>query len=206
MSTVQDFDKEVKAVVTKGKLSPSVVQSIIDIAVANISVRMHLFVLLVPGANIILLSLRPRLHTPLNSFPLHLPPPTTGKQSDAHLISTLFRAHKKALAPNKLSSLYLIDAISREARARAKKALKEKGADKTAEVEVEPEEGKEAKGTPATFLAKVEGVLSKIVLDCWENGQKEHRVSTLISLGSLVFKACSTWGKNKALRLALRKG
>ncbi|KAL8283826.1 hypothetical protein RQP46_005258 [Phenoliferia psychrophenolica] len=133
MTTVQDFDKEVKAVVTKGKLSPTVVQSVVDLALSNIS-------------------------------------------SDAHLISTLFRAHKKALAPNKLVSLYLLDAIAREARVRAKKALKEKGAAATTTpAEDEPEQGQEAKGTPATFLVKVEGVLSKIVLDCWENGQREHR-------------------------------
>ena len=74
-------------------------------------------------------------------------------------------------------SLYLIDAIAREARARAKKALKEKGAQAAQADDEEPEEGKDATGTPATFLAKVEGVLAKIVLDCWENGLREHRVS-----------------------------
>lgn len=39
LCAIQDFDKEVKAVVTKGKLSPTVVQSVVDLALANISVR-----------------------------------------------------------------------------------------------------------------------------------------------------------------------
>jgi hypothetical protein len=83
-------------------------------------------------------------------------------------VSTLFRSHKKCLPSNKLSSLYLIDSIAREARSKAKKAAKAKEGD--------GKEGAELEG----FLKKLEGVLSKLVVDCWENGEVAHRVGRMI--------------------------
>ncbi|KAM0748062.1 hypothetical protein T439DRAFT_328049 [Meredithblackwellia eburnea MCA 4105] len=167
--SLQDFDKEVNKVVAKGKLSAAAVQSVVDHAMANIT-------------------------------------------SDANLLSTLFRAHKKATSPNKLTSLYLVDAVAREAKTRARKSLKEekdKGKGKETDSPRAPIPAPETGSTTPTdeppplplpsgssettpakaslqqqqpgsaafmsFLAKVEGVLSKFVLDCWENGPKEHR-------------------------------
>ena len=95
-------------------------------------------------------------------------------QSDAHLVSTLLRANKKATPANKLASLYLLDAVCREARSRAKKAGKEKKS------EVDPIQGVEASGTFASLLTKVEVILIKVVVECWENGLPEQRVSSMI--------------------------
>lgn len=98
-------------------------------------------------------------------------------------MSTLYRHHRKASPANKLVSLYLIDAIAREAKSRQKKAEREdKGkapaAGSTTPLDSPPEAGPSAgNGDFATFLRKLEAVLSKIVLDNWENGLPEHRVS-----------------------------
>ncbi|KAI5478881.1 RNA binding protein Nrd1 [Pseudohyphozyma bogoriensis] len=125
--SLEEFDRQIKALVSKGKLSPSLVEAVVDLAMSNIS-------------------------------------------SDTHLFSTLWRAHKSASPSSKLTSLYILDAIVREARSRAKKA-----AAKGKEVESADSAAHAAKGTFATFLAKIEGVLGKMVMDCWENGVKEHR-------------------------------
>lgn len=96
-------------------------------------------------------------------------------------MSTLFRSNKKATPSNKIASLYLVDAISREARSCAKKA---KGKE-VAVPAASPREGVLTLGTYSSFLSKVEALLGRIVMDCWENGAPEHRVRRL-SLGSLL--------------------
>jgi hypothetical protein len=96
----------------------------------------------------------------------------------------LYRHHRKASPANKLVSLYLIDAIAREAKSRQKKADKEgKGAGTAAGSTTPAESPPSAAAGPsagdgdfASFLRKLEAVLSKIVLDNWENGLPEHRV------------------------------
>jgi len=85
---------------------------------------------------------------------------------DAHLVSTLFRIHKRAKPANKLWSLYVIDAISRDFRSAVKKG-----------------KGKEAgKGSPASFLQKMEVCLERIVDESWQNGLPEHKVSSSLRL------------------------
>lgn len=86
-----------------------------------------------------------------------------GQGDDAHLVATLFRQHKKASSTSKIYSLYLIDAIAREARSLAKKAAKDLSLQDAGY---------------STFIAKLEAILSKLVVDCWENGKLEHRVSS----------------------------
>ncbi|BGP55166.1 hypothetical protein JCM8202v2_002763 [Rhodotorula sphaerocarpa] len=143
MASTDDFDREVKALVTRGKLSSSAVQTVTDLAMTNI-------------------------------------------RADAQLVSTLYRHHRKAAAPNKLVSLYLIDAVAREAKTRQKKAEREsQGKGKapapgsTTPTDSPPDVGPEAAGGGAGdfagFLQKLEAVLSKIVLDNWENGLPDHR-------------------------------
>ncbi|BGP31609.1 hypothetical protein JCM10296v2_003381 [Rhodotorula toruloides] len=146
MTSLEDFDRQVKALVTKGKLSSSAVDGVTKAAMANVG-------------------------------------------ADSHLVSTLYRHHKKATPSHKLTSLYLIDAVAREARSRQKKADKEgKGKDRAAPAPAgsttpsgspPPDDGAGAgasgDGTFATFLKKLEAVLGKIVLDNWENGLPEHK-------------------------------
>lgn len=92
-------------------------------------------------------------------------------QNDSHLVSTLFRIHKKAKPANKIWSFYVIDAISREMKSHAKKS-----------------KGKEAsgKGSSASFLQKMEICLDRIVTENLEKGLPEHRVS-LPPLASISF-------------------
>lgn len=85
---------------------------------------------------------------------------------DAQVLSVLFRASRKANRHAKLASLYIIDAVAREAK---KRAAKSGGSTSNATAD--------DNGTEASFMAKLEGVINKIVLDCWENGVPEHRVS-----------------------------
>ncbi|BGP24198.1 hypothetical protein JCM10295v2_003106 [Rhodotorula toruloides] len=147
MTSLEDFDRQVKALVTKGKLSSSAVDAVTKSAMANVG-------------------------------------------ADSLLVSTLYRHHKKATPSHKLTSLYLIDAVAREARSRQRKADKEgKGKEKAAPAlpagsttpsgSPPPDDGAGAgasgDGTFATFLKKLEAVLGKIVLDNWENGLPEHK-------------------------------
>ena len=147
----QDFDLAVRTVVAKGKLSPTLVENVVKLAMLNITVR--------PLAQ----TLRQALTT------------SCALQADAHLVSTLFRANKKATAQNKISALYLLDAVCRDARARLKKQGKQK--EKKSDQEQDPVEGVDSQGTYSSFLTKVEQILPKFMLDCWENGPIEHRVS-----------------------------
>jgi len=117
------------------------------------------------------------------------------------LITILYRQHKKASSTHKLTSLYLIDAIARGARSKYKKQGKSK----------EPEEGSTTPkdgpvgevGTYGSFLKKLEGILSKIVLDVWENAPAEHRVSLS---SSRLIPLFSTFASNSALLSNTGKG
>ncbi|SCV73267.1 BQ2448_7193 [Microbotryum intermedium] len=92
---------------------------------------------------------------------------------DITLVASMLRHHRKATPPRKLPSLYLVDAIAREARKRAKRALKELSVSSS-----EPSTSTLASTTPdyASFMNELEGMLTKIVLDSWENGEQQHRV------------------------------
>ncbi|GJN88925.1 hypothetical protein Rhopal_001896-T1 [Rhodotorula paludigena] len=149
MASLDDFDRQVKTLVAKGKLSSSLLEGVVDAAMRNMA-------------------------------------------SDAHLVSTLYRCHKKASAANKLTSLYLFDGVAREARSRQKK-LDREGKGKGREPAPAPVAGSttptgspppdsatpatpaESGGTYATFLKKLEALLSKVVLENWENGLPEHK-------------------------------
>lgn len=101
-------------------------------------------------------------------------------QSDTSLITLLYRHHKKAAPTHKLTSLYLIDAIARAARSKYKKEGKAKQQEEpttTPKDQPPVSESSAGTGTCGSFLKKLEGLLSKIVLDVWENAPVEHRVS-----------------------------
>lgn len=127
-------------------------------------------------------------------------------------MSTLYRHHRKASPANKLVSLYLIDAIAREARSRLKKADKEgKGAGTAARSTTPADSPPGAAAGPsagdgdfASFLRKLEAVLSKIVLDNWENGLPEHRVrhdQTITRRGGAVGLTISTRRQEKVRKV-----
>lgn len=115
-------------------------------------------------------------------------------QSDAHLVATLFKVHKQAKSSHKISSLYVIDAIAREARQQVKKASKGKqsssgtatplhdGAGSGANDDSdEPTLGKRStKGTYASFLSKIESFLDRLVAEVLSKGPPEHKVSTVL--------------------------
>lgn len=114
-------------------------------------------------------------------------------QSDAHLVATLFKVHKQAKSSHKISSLYVIDAIAREARQQVKKAAKGKqsssgtatplhdGAGSGANDDSdEPTLGKRStKGTYASFLSKIESFLDRLVAEVLSKGPPEHKVSNV---------------------------
>lgn len=134
----QDLEKAVKELIDLNRLSASKVKNITELAMANVEVRRW---------TVTASDSSPQAHQhPLDA------------QHDASLVSLLFRTHKKAPAANKLSSLYVVDAISREARSRVKKKLA-----KAAECE--------------GFLTKMEMQLEKIVDEALDRGQDSHRVS-----------------------------
>ncbi|GAA5941786.1 hypothetical protein JCM3775_000105 [Rhodotorula graminis] len=155
MASLEDFDRQVKGLTTKGKLSSSLLQGVVDAAIHNI-------------------------------------------QNDSRIISILYKHHKKASAANKLTSLYLVDGIAREARSRQKKIDREaKGKAREgpaqspttaaagsttptlsppAAASPAPAAASAGSGTYASFLKILEaGMLAKFVLDNWENGLPEHR-------------------------------
>ncbi|GAA6017093.1 hypothetical protein JCM11491_003254 [Sporobolomyces phaffii] len=87
--------------------------------------------------------------------------------SDTALITLLYRHHKKSSPAHKLTSLYLIDAIARAAKSKSKRDGKA--------ASTTPRDNPATSGTCASFLKKLEGLLSKLVLDVWENAPSEHR-------------------------------
>lgn len=66
--------------------------------------------------------------------------------------------------------------MARDARSQAKKAAKGKDKQEISSSSTAANADGNS-GTCATFLSKLDAVLSKLVVDCWENGQKDHRVS-----------------------------
>lgn len=124
-------------------------------------------------------------------------------QSDAHLVSTLFRYHKKASPSAKLSSLYLIDALARAAKSKAKRDLaappKPKPQSTTPPNSPPPSTAASASGsssgggTAASFLAKLEAVLGRVVVDNWEDGLKEHRDKVRKVMG--IWRQAGTFGE-----------
>ncbi|KAG8694825.1 hypothetical protein FRC09_009576, partial [Ceratobasidium sp. 395] len=78
-------------------------------------------------------------------------------QSDTEMISLMYRLHKTLPAPNKVSSLYVFDAIARAAhRQKTKNNLV---ADLNSSV-----------GNAASFLVRLEGVLDGLVEDMITHG------------------------------------
>ncbi|GAA5943553.1 Nrd1 complex RNA-binding subunit [Sporobolomyces koalae] len=127
------LDGQIKAVIAKNKLSSSLVEQIVSLALDNI-------------------------------------------QNDTALITLVYRHHKKAHPNHKLTSLYLVDAIARGAKSRLKK---QQQAERTAAASTTPTDDPPPSttevGTDASFLKKLDGLLSKIVLDVWEHAPTEHR-------------------------------
>ncbi|GAA6047077.1 hypothetical protein JCM3770_004185 [Rhodotorula araucariae] len=154
MASLEDFDRQVKALTTKGKLSSSLLDQVVAAAMHNAG-------------------------------------------SGSHLVSTLYRYHKKAPAANKLTSLYILDGIAREARSRQKKLdrdAKGKGREGTTSAPSpatpaigsttptgspppvhSPAAAAATGGTYSSFLRTLEGMLPKFVLDNWENGLPAHK-------------------------------
>ncbi|KAK7685658.1 hypothetical protein QCA50_011002 [Cerrena zonata] len=71
---------------------------------------------------------------------------------DTQLVSALYRTHKTLLPAQKISSLYVFDALTRAARHQVTKQ----------DIKADP---KSERGNCATFLLKVEGVLDSLFLD-----------------------------------------
>jgi protein NRD1 len=69
---------------------------------------------------------------------------------DAQLVSALYRTHKYLPASNKISSLYVFDALARAAKHQAVKHGMSGNVDK---------------GNPATFMLKLEGILEDLFVD-----------------------------------------
>jgi hypothetical protein len=111
-------------------------------------------------------------------------------QSDAHIVATLFKAHKQAKSTHKISSLYVIDAIAREARQQVKKASKGKqstsnGSTPMQDGSIDDDDdvvlGRKSKGTYASFLSKIESFLDRLVSEVLTKGPPEHKVSSFAS-------------------------
>jgi protein NRD1 len=84
-------------------------------------------------------------------------------------VSTLFRLHKRAPASHKLSALYLIDAVVRECKVRAKRAGGGAGKQNGKE--------QEESGTFVGLLQKMERCLERLVDEAVQRGKPEHKVS-----------------------------
>ncbi|KAL7009937.1 hypothetical protein EMMF5_000846 [Cystobasidiomycetes sp. EMM_F5] len=108
------------------------------------------------------------------------------RYNDAHLVATLFKVHKQAKGSHKLSSLYIIDAVSREAKQQIKRARDKSGNSKPQQrddstpnnEDDEPELRRigKGKGTYASFLAKIENFLDRFVAENVNKGPTEHKV------------------------------
>lgn len=74
----------------------------------------------------------------------------TDSQFDTQLVSVLYRTHKGLPASSKISSLYVFDALARAAKHQAVKRNMSANS---------------AKGNPATFMSKLEGILEDLFAD-----------------------------------------
>lgn len=88
------------------------------------------------------------------------------KQRDTQLVSIMYRTHKVLPPSNKISSLYVFDALSRAAHHQAVKR------GQVGDI-------KSKTGNCASFLLKVEGVLDGLFMDLVNNGTPEAKVSVL---------------------------
>jgi hypothetical protein len=118
-------------------------------------------------------------------------PPPPAQKNDAHLVATLFKAHKQAKPSHKLSSLYIVDAIAREARSQVKRGKdKGKAAATTPQASQTPSlnddvdsdndsvsRKRKASGTYSSFLAKIESFIDRLVAEVLTKGPPEHKVS-----------------------------
>lgn len=96
------------------------------------------------------------------------------------MISLMYRLHKGLPAPNKISSLYVFDSISRAAhRQRSKKALV---ADLNSSV-----------GNAASFLVRLEGILDGLVEDMLAHGPPEAKVSHVCYRQNLSIEFPPAW-------------
>lgn len=131
-------------------------------------------------------------------------------KSDAHIVATLFKVHKQARSSHKISSLYLIDAIAREARQQVKKAARGKQSTSNSNTPLQDGTGSAAnddsdevssdkrrassRGTHASFLSKIESFLDRLVLEVLSKGPPEHKVgcyhlfSMMFMLTHVVFR------------------
>ncbi|SGZ31067.1 BQ5605_C047g12296 [Microbotryum silenes-dioicae] len=91
---------------------------------------------------------------------------------DTPLVASILRHHRKATPPQKLHSLYLVDAIAKEGRKRVKRALKEQS---VSSFEPSTSSASLATSDYAAFMTELEAMLAKIILDSWENGEQQHR-------------------------------
>lgn len=92
-------------------------------------------------------------------------------QDDAHLVSQLFRVHKKATPAQKISSLFAIDALSRQCRSDVKK--RESNG-----------EAPQSKHSAQSFLSKVEVCVERIIDESLANGLPEHKVNSQLLVNS----------------------
>ncbi|KAK4049034.1 hypothetical protein OIV83_004395 [Microbotryomycetes sp. JL201] len=101
----------------------------------------------------------------------------TNIKEDAHVVATLYKCHRKASPSTKLYSLYLIDAIAREARSCAKRKGKRAAADAAQSTTPpgSPRPATSGDGDEMSFLKKLDALLAKIITECWDNGKPEHR-------------------------------
>ncbi|KZT41715.1 hypothetical protein SISSUDRAFT_1042519 [Sistotremastrum suecicum HHB10207 ss-3] len=86
-------------------------------------------------------------------------------ENDSQMVSIMFRTHRSLSASGKVSSLYAIDALARNA----------KGAIEKKKVIADPNS---PTGNCATFLLKLEGVLESIIQDMISTGTPEAKEKT----------------------------
>lgn len=96
------------------------------------------------------------------------------------MISLMYRMHKGLPAPNKVSSLYVFDSISRAAH--RQKSKKAQVADLNSTV-----------GNAASFLVRLEGILDGLVEDMLVHGPPEAKVSHVCYPQNLSVKFPPAW-------------
>jgi len=139
------FEATLKEVVQAKRLSASKMAKLTDIAMKSLSVRCPRF-----------LPSLPRLIIPLYFA-----------QNDTELVLALFKTHKGLAPSQKVSSLYVFDALVRAAHSYVVKHS----------VVADSAPGK---GNAATFLAKIEGIVEGLFEDMISSGAPEAQVSLFI--------------------------
>lgn len=90
------------------------------------------------------------------------------RQNDTQLVSILYRTHKGLGPSQKISSLYVFDALVRAARSKVIKHGVTTPSDSS------------GKGNAATFLSKIEGVVDSLFQDMMSTGSSEAKVSAIL--------------------------